>query len=112
MSKGKIVVKRASEYANMVRSIGIYIDNVKFDSLNNGETKVFELDPGIHEIYAKIDWCKTKPLIIDIRENDTAALELGSNATGWRMLLTFYYITLNTSEYLYLRNVGEIKAHI
>ena len=56
-----------------------------------------------NEIYAKIDWCKTKPLKINTKENETTTLELGSNVSGWKLLLGIYYVTFNTSEYLYLR---------
>lgn len=73
------------------------------DTIRDGETKSFELDADENEIYVKIDWCKTKPLKIENVENETIKLELGSNLSGWRLLLGIYYITFKTSEYLYLK---------
>ena len=71
--------------------------------IKDGETKGFEINTGENEIYAKIDWCETSPMKLSIKENDIIKLELGSNIKGWKLLLSMYYITLNTSEYLFLK---------
>lgn len=103
MEKGKIELTRTSQYANYLRSIKIYIDNVEVQSIADGETKSFEVDAGQYEIFAKIDWCKTRPLRIDIRKNETTELELGSEITGWKMLFVPIYLTFMTKDYLYLK---------
>ncbi len=103
MEKGTIEIKRVKQYANKARAIGIYINGQKVDTIKDGETKSFELNPGNNEIFAKIDWCKTKPLKIDNTGNESLQLELGSNLSGWKLLLGIYYIIFNTSEYLYLK---------
>jgi hypothetical protein len=103
MTKKTVEIKRVKQYANKARAIGIYINNKKVDTIRDGETKSFELDADENEIYVKIDSCKTKPLKIENAENETIKLELGSNLSGWRLLLGIYYITFKTSEYLYLK---------
>ncbi|MDY7395559.1 hypothetical protein UMM65_09920 [Aureibaculum sp. 2210JD6-5] len=103
MSKRKIEITRTKQYANKARSIGIYINNKKVDTIKDGETKTFELDAEENDIYAKIDWCQTEPQKIITKENETTRLELGSNLSGWKLLLASYYITFKTSEFLYLR---------
>ena len=103
MTKKTVEIKRVKQYTNKARAIGIYINNKKVDTIRDGETKSFELDADENEIYVKIDWCKTKPLKIENVENETIKLELGSNLSGWRLLLGIYYITFKTSEYLYLK---------
>jgi hypothetical protein len=103
MTKKTVEIKRVKQYANKARAIGIYINNKKVDTIRDGETKSFELNADENEIYVKIDWCKTKPLKIENAENETIKLELGSNLSGWRLLLGIYYITFKTSEYLYLK---------
>ncbi|RYM35409.1 hypothetical protein ERX46_00010 [Brumimicrobium glaciale] len=103
MTKRIVEIKRVKQYANKARAIGIYINNEKVDTIKDGETKSFELDAGENDISTKIDWCKTKPLKIESEENGTIKLELGSNLSGWKLLLGIYYITFKTSEYLYLK---------
>jgi len=103
MTKRIVEIKRVKQYANKARAIGIYINNKKVNTIRDGETKSFELNADENEIYVKIDWCKTKPLKIESVENETIKLELGSNLSGWKLLLGIYYITFKTSEYLYLK---------
>lgn len=103
MEKGNIKITRTKQFANKLRSISIFINKKEVDSLAEGETKNFELDAGINEIYVKIDWCKTKPLKIDIRKNETQEFILGSNAAGWKILFSIYYIAYKTENYLYLK---------
>jgi len=105
MSKGAIEITRVKQYANKLRAIGIYVNGNKIDTIDDGETKKIKLDPGDNEVYVKIDWCKTKPLKINTEENKTTKLELGSNLSGWKLLLSIYYIIFNTSEYLYLKEL-------
>jgi hypothetical protein len=102
MSKRAIEIYRKKQYANKARAIGIYINNKKVETIRDGETKIFEVDSDENEIYAKIDWCKTNPIKIITRENETTKFELGSNTSGWKSLIVIYYITFKTSEYLYL----------
>ncbi|MBL4745548.1 MAG: hypothetical protein JKY08_04200 [Flavobacteriaceae bacterium] len=103
MNKRTIEINRIKQYANKARVIGIYINDKKVGTIGDGETKIFEVDSDEYEIYAKIDWCKTKPVKINTKENELTKFELGSNLSGWRLLIAIYYITFNTSEYLYLK---------
>lgn len=98
-----IEITRIEQYANKARSIGIYINNKKVDTLKDGETKRFELDSDENEIYAKIDWCKTKRIKTITTTNKTTRLELGSILSGWRLYLALYYVTFKPSNYLYLK---------
>jgi len=69
MNKGKVKITRIKQYANKFRKISIYINDSKIGEIKDGQTKVFEVDAGINEIYVEIDWCKTKPLKLNIDNN-------------------------------------------
>lgn len=86
-----------------MRKIGIYINKKKVDTINAGESKTFEVPIGRNEIYAKIDWCKTKPLEFDMRGNELKNFIVGSNIRGWRFLIAIYYATIRTSKYLFIK---------
>jgi hypothetical protein len=53
-----IIINRTSEYLNLMRNYGIYIDGKKIDTIANGETKEFNISVGHHSLYTKIDWCE------------------------------------------------------
>jgi len=97
----KIRVERNSEWNNKARKIGIYIDGEKAGTINNGETKEYEVENGKHEIFAKIDWCRSSKIELNINENEIKTFKLTGFKYGSRilpimlgLLATYYLITL------------------
>ncbi|MGC1471601.1 MAG: hypothetical protein WA775_03325 [Psychroserpens sp.] len=103
MNKREISINRIKQNINRARAIEIYINNKIVGTIRNGETKIFKVDSDITIVYAKIDWCITKPKNINTPENKMIILELGSNLSGWKLLLAIYYVIFKPSKYLYLR---------
>lgn len=104
--KGQLQITRITQYANKIRSIQIYINGKVVGSLKDGETKYFELDVRVYEVYAKIDWCATRPIKVTIHKDQRTSFELGCNVYGWKSLLAIFYYTFKTSEYLYLKQLS------
>ena len=75
---GKIRLSRTNEYVNGFREYGIYIDDVKAGVIRNGETRDFEVAPGTHTIYAKIDWCYSPTRPFYISGNEVMPFNVGS----------------------------------
>lgn len=78
----KLIVQRNSEWNNRECKIGIYVDDQKLGTQSNGETHEFEVENGKHEIYAKIDWCKSQNIEANIRANETKTLKLSGFKYG------------------------------
>ena len=72
----KLIIKRSSEWTNKFRAIAIYLDGKKIGDIEYGEIKEFEIEPGIHNIKAKIDWCRSNSLELYIEDNQTKCIEL------------------------------------
>jgi hypothetical protein len=62
-----IRLKRTSEYNNRMR---------------DGETKDFPTTEGQHTVTAKIDWCSSPNISVDINDNQTKNLKAGSFRYG------------------------------
>ena len=97
----RIIIERSSEWNNRVRKIGIYIDGEKVGTINNGEKKEYEVEFGKHEVYAKIDWCYSQKIELNINENETTELKLTGFKYGSSILpimlgflATYYLLTL------------------
>ncbi len=103
INNSTIVVERTSQWINRARSINIYDNNQLIGSVKNGKTEEFVIAPGSHELIAKIDWCKTTPLKLTINPGEWITLQLGSDIKGIKLLALLYYITLNTNNYIYIR---------
>jgi len=99
--RGSIMVRRTSQYAYRLRSIAFFADGQKMGQLKNGESRAFELPPGEHRVFAKIDWCKTPLLAVRIKPGETMELALGSEITGWKLFLSaFFFVVPGKAIYL------------
>lgn len=101
----KLIIERTSQYANKFRSIHIYLNNQKIESLKDGEIKEIIVAEGNHEVFAKIDWCKTKPLKLALKKNEEKKLQLGSDLSGLNGLSALYKSIFDTSNFIYLKEV-------
>lgn len=71
-----VTITRSNEYLNRFRSIYVYIDGQKVGKVFNGETVSYEVPKGRHTVRAKIDWCGSKELILDMQEDEIRVLQL------------------------------------
>ncbi|WP_224484725.1 hypothetical protein [Robertkochia aurantiaca] len=76
----QIIIQRKTEYINLLRKYRIYLNNNKTDKIAGGETLVIDVEPGLHEIQAAIDWCQSNRLSFEIAEGETLEIEVRSNA--------------------------------
>lgn len=101
-----IRLTRGTSYSDKLRKYKIYIDDVYRGDIKINEVKEYEVDNGNHSIYAKIDWCRSNILNIDIN-NSKLELEVGSSLIGWRILFSIIYITFLKNNYLWIRKKDD-----
>ena len=82
----KLIIKRTSEWNNRMRGIVIFLDGKKIGVIRNGEFKEFEIEPGEHNIKAKIDWCGSEKLLINLADNEVKKIELSGFKLGKYMM--------------------------
>lgn len=77
-----------------LREFAVFIDGIKVGSVKNGGEARFEVRPGGHAIYVKLDFYKSKPCAIDLGQGESTSLVSGANGG----LFTSF------GDYLYLRS--------
>lgn len=77
-----IRLKRTSEYNNRMRDYKIFIDGQQVGTIANGETKDFPTTVGQHIVTAKVDWCSSPDISVDINDNQTKNLKVGGFRNG------------------------------
>lgn len=93
-----IRIERISEWNNKLRAIELYINGEKVGNIKDGEIQEYEIDSGTHEIFAKIDWCRSPKIKLNIAENETKVMELGGfKYSKWVLfaslgILLLYYL--------------------
>lgn len=87
----KINIQRSSEYINRIRSYRIYIDGKKVGTIENGEIKEFEVEEGNHIIEARIDWCGSPKVAVEIKNDEIKKLKVsGFYLSKWIFPIFFF----------------------
>jgi hypothetical protein len=72
-----INIQRAHSFTNRWRDYEIIIDGKAVGMISPNETKAFDVSKGQHTITAKIDWCSSPDLIVELDENQTQIISVG-----------------------------------
>ncbi len=86
----KLIIRRNSEWNNKGRSFWIYIDGEKVEKIADGQTRLFDLEPGKYEVYAKVDWCSSEKMDIEVLENQNTAIGLSGFKYGNIVLASIF----------------------
>ena len=102
-----ITISRDSGYADRLRSYRVHIDGSEIGVIDNGDAKTFALEPGVHNLVLKIDWCSSNTITFDLPPEGSVQFECGSNLRGINLFLGIYYILFARDQYLWLRSSHE-----
>lgn len=101
-----IRITRASQYADGARAYRIVIDGVERGKIKRGETKEFEVENGVHTVCAKMDWCGSPELCVEVNDS-VVELVVGNALIGVKHLLSGLYMTVWRNKYLFLIEKSE-----
>lgn len=93
-----------------MRNFKVMIDGFQAGKIEDGEKLRIEVTPGEHEIYLKIDWCRSNRLYINMNENEHVVFDCGCPISGWDLFNPFimpYYIFFNKNKYLYINKITK-----
>lgn len=97
----KIKIHRVSQFENRGRKIKLEIDGEFVGSIKNGESLIFEVNPGKHLVQAKIDWCSSNLIELNASDNSEFEYELKKGRGP-----AIYRIIFNSGEYLSLSPIS------
>jgi hypothetical protein len=99
-----IKICRDSGYADRIRAYHVVLDGKKVMRISNGECVEFPVHPGRHELFLKIDWCRSNKINFSISEAETRVFDCGSSLRGVKLIFAIVYATFLWSGYLWLRD--------
>ena len=100
-----IRITRENSFADKLRAYKIFINDEYRGNINRNEIKEFPLYNGNHVVYAKIDWCRSNKLYVDVNDS-IVELEVGPSLKGrkfWIPFIEIFYITFWRNNYLWIR---------
>jgi len=103
-----IKIKRTSQFVNMARNYEIFIDGHFVGKIANGKTAEFPVTAGKHTVVAKIDWCTSPEILIEIGTDEIKHLTVGG-FNSWLIFIPFFpihSITSGRKKYLTLKETS------
>ena len=100
---GHLTVVRAIEPTNYARRFSIIIDGQVVAKIGPGQTVHLRLKDGTYNIRTRVDFCRTKPVKVQVDSSRNTEVECGSTYNDWRCM--FMWI-IKPHDYLYLRTAA------
>jgi hypothetical protein len=100
-----ITIERADQYADMYRAYNVRVDRKTVARVVSGGKVSFDVKPGGHELELTIDWCRSNKLKFIAGDNEELHFKCGNPLTGYRIILSWLYITFLRHKYLWLKQV-------
>jgi hypothetical protein len=81
-----IEVRRLRELFACKRSLQVFVDGFEVVALRFGSCRQLHIDPGPHEVWVQMDWCRSKSICVDIHRDQLTQLKC---AMRFRYLFPF-----------------------
>jgi hypothetical protein len=100
-----VEVQRVSGgYTEHLHPFEVVIDEEVVGRLGPGESGAFEVAPGSHELFAKINWCRSEKVDVDLTGNQKVTFRCETRAN---LLTDGYWATFGRRRYLRLTQVAS-----
>jgi hypothetical protein len=96
-----IRIQRTSQFTALFTPFEVYIDDRKVGALGNHEQGQYEVEPGAHTLYLKVDNFKSKPIPLRLDAGETSigvraeALGVGINVASVVSYCHIYLLRYN-----------------
>lgn len=90
-------LNRKNEFLNRFRKFKILLNGNIIGEISNNEVKDFDIPTGNHTLSAKVDWCFSPEIPIEINDNNKAKQFTigGFKNNNWIIKLAFIFIIIN-----------------
>lgn len=107
MEKSKIRIVRDNDFFGIFRELKVYIDGNHVGGVKWRKSTDFSISPGKHELYVKMDWCKSKPLEIKINEKKLLEYSVSGPAENFfpGIFKQLFDLVFNFSSFFELKRV-------
>lgn len=95
----QLIIHRSSAWANKLRDIKIFLDDVEITQIADGCSQTLNLPPGNYVVHAKIDWCSSKRVEVNLEEDEQKEIELSGFKFSNYIFIAFGLMTLGMFLY-------------
>ncbi len=104
MENAAIHLERQLAYTDFFRAYRIFIDGKESGTIRRTESCTFEVQPGRHEVFLKIDWCSSPLFTVNIAAGEEVKLICKGKLLA--ALLWPYFVTFGCRRWIKLYQVS------
>ena len=97
-------VIRHGGYADKLRSYRIFVNDAHVGNVAEDSVLVCEVPSGTIKVQARIDWCRSEPLVLDAAPDQTIEFVVSNH---WGPFLALWAVTFGSGSYLLLKQIGS-----
>lgn len=87
LSNPIVTLNRQGRWYGRFRDLRIILDEIEVGRISHNKTKSFPVPTGEHELYVKMDWVKSDPIVFECIEGDHLRVDcIPPKIFSWAML--------------------------
>lgn len=104
IDRAQIRIDRAvALISDSLRAYKVFIDGEQVGKVHSGETQIFDVAPGAHEVQLKIDWVASPVIVADLAPGEQATFHCKPRDPITGMWFTFF----SRDRYVQIERVDE-----
>ena len=100
-------IKRLSKYGDRIRNYKIIVDGKPVGKIADGDTFEYNIPPGNHTIYLKIDYARSKKINFNVKGKKNIQFICYNNTGGLKSIFIMLYATILYARYIKLERVDK-----
>ena len=96
------IERRPTPWVDRARAYKVAIDGERMGSVGFGQEQVFEVAPGRHQVQLHIDWCRSRPVEVDVAEGAEVRLA----CSGRNAVAALYWMVAKHDDYIVLEHAA------
>ncbi len=100
-------ISRIADTASKYRKYKIIVDDDNMGTIKYGEIVEIPVQPGEHELYLKIDWCRSNKIAFTIAYGEPLQFRCCYRGDCTNALQGLYYVFIKPHEFLLLEEVND-----
>jgi adenine-specific DNA methylase len=86
-----IDVERKEGLRDRARAYKVVIDGQEAGTVRHGNQESIQVTPGPHEVFLKIDWCRSPKLTVDVAGGQRAKVTCVPSGTIWTAIFAIVF---------------------
>jgi hypothetical protein len=100
----KLKIVRQGGYSDTLRSYKIFVNDDLVGNVARNSVLDLDVPSGAVKVQARIDWGRSRPLVVNAAPNQTIEVEVSNN---WGPLLGIWGATFGAGSYLLLKELSR-----